>query len=364
MARPWRRGSADGQPDDGGGDDDHDHGHADDDHHAHDDVSGDGRDGHGHTHDHAGKLDEALEGSASGIRCIKISLAALAATALAQVVIVAISGSVALLADTIHNFTDALTAIPLWIAFVIGRRPPTKRYSYGFERAEDLAGILIVVVIAASAGLAAFEAFRRLVDPQPLEHLGWVMAASIVGFLGNEAVAWYRIRVGRSIGSAALVADGMHARTDGLTSLGVLAGAIGVGLGFERADPIAGLAISVAILFVLWQASGSVFRRLLDGTEESTVVLLEGVAASVPGVEHVTSAKARWTGHALNAELEIQVDPGLSVEEGHAIAEQVEHELLHQVRRLRGATVHVDPHDHGPPSGPMAHHRGGHATPP
>lgn len=324
-------------------------------HHPHDDP-GDS----GHSHDHAAKLDEVLEASASGIRCIKVSLVALAITAIGQLVIVVASGSVALLADTIHNFTDALTAIPLWIAFVIGRRPATKRFSYGFERAEDLAGILIVVVIAGSAALAAFEAIRRLVHPQPIEHLEWVMAASVIGFAGNEAVAWYRIRVGRRIGSAALVADGLHARTDGLTSLGVLAGAIGVALGFDRADPIAGTAISVAILFVLWQAAGSVFRRLLDGTEASTVILLEETAAAVPGVEHVTSAKARWTGHALNAELEIQVDPGLTVEGGHRIAEEVEHQLLHHVPRLRGATVHVDPHDHGPPSGPMAHHRGGH----
>jgi cation diffusion facilitator family transporter len=315
--------------------------------------------GRDHGHDHAGGLDEALEGSAAGIRCIKVSLVVLAATALVQSVIVALSGSVALLADTIHNVADALTAIPLWIAFAVGRRPPTKRYSYGFERAEDLAGILIVVVIATSAALAAFEAVRRLMDPRPLEHLGWVVVASVIGFLGNETVALYRIRVGRRIGSVALVADGLHARTDGLTSLGVLAGAIGVAFGFDRADPIAGLAITVTICFVLWQAARSVFRRLLDGTEGSTVVLLESVAASVAGVEHVTSAKARWTGHVLNAELEIQVDPALTVEQGHRIAEEVEHELLHHVTRLRGATVHVDPHDHRPPSGPMAHHRGG-----
>jgi cation diffusion facilitator family transporter len=328
------------------------------DEHEHDHPSDQGDGGHGHSHDHAAKVDEALEASESGIRCIKVSLAALAVTALIQVVIVAISGSVALLADTIHNFSDALTAIPLWIAFAIGRRPATKRYSYGFERSEDLAGIFIVLVIAASAGLAVFEAIRRVMHPQPIENLGWVMVASIVGFLGNEAVAVYRIRVGRRIGSAALVADGMHARTDGLTSLGVLAGAIGVAFGFDRADPIAGLAIGVAILFVLLHAARSVFRRLLDGTEESTVVLLEEVAASVEGVEHVTSAKARWTGHALNAEIEIQVDPGLTVEQGHDIAEAVEHELLHTVQRLRGVTVHVDPHDHTPPQGPMAHHRG------
>ncbi|MGZ8604394.1 MAG: cation diffusion facilitator family transporter [Actinomycetota bacterium] len=314
---------------------------------------------HGHAHDHAA-VDEALEGSAAGIRAVKVSLVALAATAAAQVVIVAISGSVALLADTVHNVTDALAAIPLWIAFVIGRRPPTKRYSYGFQRAEDLAGIVIVAVIAASAAFAAWEAVRGLADPREVEHLPWVMAASIAGFAGNELVAMYRIRVGNRIGSAALVADGHHARTDGLTSLGVLAGAVGVALGFERADPIAGLAITAAIVAVLWQASRSVLRRILDGTDDSTVLLLESVAGRVPGVEHVTSAKARWTGHVLNAELEIMVDASMSVQEAHRVAEEVEHELCHAIPRLRGATVHVDPHDHGPHyAGPMAHHREG-----
>jgi cation diffusion facilitator family transporter len=312
----------------------------------------------GHSHDHGDRLDEALEGSASGIRAVKVSLAVLALTAGVQVVIVVISGSVALLADTVHNATDALTAIPLWIAFAIGRRPPTKRYSYGFERAEDLAGIFIVAVIAASAAFAAWESIRRLANPQELRHVPWVVAAALVGFAGNELVAVYRIRVGRKIGSAALVADGHHARTDGLTSLGVLAGAIGAALGFERADPIAGLVITAAILVVLWQAARSVVRRILDGTDDSTVLLIETVASGVAGVEHVTSSKARWTGHALNAELQIMVDPSLSVEEAHRIAEEVEHELCHSIPRLRGATVHVDPHEHGRHyAGPMAHHR-------
>jgi cation diffusion facilitator family transporter len=269
-----------------------------------------------------------------------------------------ISGSVALLADTVHNATDALTAIPLWIAFAIGRRPPTKRYSYGFDRAEDLAGIVIVAVIAASAAFAAWESIRRLADPQELEHVPWVIAAALVGFAGNELVAVYRIRVGGRIGSAALVADGHHARTDGLTSLGVLAGAVGAAFGFERADPIAGLVITAAILVVLWQAARSVIRRILDGTDDTTVLLIESVAGGVAGVEHVTSSKARWTGHALNAELQIMVDPSLSVQAAHRIAEEVEHELCHAIPRLRGASVHVDPHDHGPHyAGPMAHHR-------
>jgi cation diffusion facilitator family transporter len=321
-------------------------------------ANAEGRAAPSHSHHHTEGLDAALAASAHGIRAVKVSLVGLAATAVLQVIIVVISGSVALLADTVHNITDALTAIPLWVAFAVGRRPPTKRYSYGYQRAEDLAGIFIVLVIAASAGFAAWESVRRLADPRPIEHLPWVMAASIVGFAGNELVAIYRIRVGKRIGSEALVADGHHARTDGLTSLGVLAGAIGVALGFDRADPIAGLAIVLAILVVLWHAMRSVFRRILDGTDDTTVLMLESVAGSVPGVEHVSSAKARWTGHALNAELEIQVEPDISVQEGHRIAEEVEHELLHAIPRLLGATVHVDPHGHEPHyEGPMAHHR-------
>jgi cation diffusion facilitator family transporter len=281
----------------------------------------------------------------------------LALTALLQLLIVVVSGSVALLADTIHNFSDCLTAIPLWVAFVIGRRPATKRYSYGYDRAEDLAGLFIVLVIAASAVFVAWEAVVRLMHPRAIDNLPWVIAAGLTGFVGNELVAWYRIREGHRIGSMALVADGQHARTDGLTSLGVVAGAIGVALGFDRADPLAGLAIAVVIVFVLWQAGRSVLHRILDGTDESTVVMLESVAASVAGVEHVTSTRARWTGHGLNADLEIQVDPALTVSQGHAIAEEVEHELLHALPGLKGANVHVDPHDHDPPQGPVAHHR-------
>jgi cation diffusion facilitator family transporter len=311
-----------------------------------------GVEGHGH---HPSDL--VLEGSRRGIRAVVVSLTALGLTALGQLLVVLASGSVALLADTVHNAADALTAVPLLVAFHLARRPPSRRYPYGLLRAEDLAGVLIVLVIAASACLAALESVRRLLEPREVEQLPWVAAAGAIGFLGNEAVAWYRIRVGRRIGSAALVADGLHARTDGLTSLGVLAGAAGTALGFERADPIAGLAITVAIGVVLWQASRSVIRRLLDGTDDATIVLIEETAAAVPGVEHVTRARARWTGHVLNAELEIQVDPSLTVEAGHRIAEEVEHALLHRLPRLAGATVHVEPHDHRPPSGPTAHHR-------
>ena len=175
-----------------------------------------------HSHDATDSVDDALESSAIGIRAVKISLVALGVTALAQAVIVVLSGSVALAADTIHNFSDALTAVPLWIAFVLGTRAATRRYTYGFGRAEDLAGLFVVAMIALSAVIAGYEAVTRLIHPVRIEHVGWVAAAGLVGFIGNELVALYRIRVGRRIGSAALVADGLHARTDGFTSLAVL----------------------------------------------------------------------------------------------------------------------------------------------
>ena len=159
---------------------------------------------HPHSHDAADSVDSALESSAQGIRAVKISLVGLALTAALQMLVVAVSGSVALFADTVHNLSDALTAVPLWIAFVVGRRAANRRYTYGYGRAEDLAGLFIVAMIALSAVIAAVEAVRRLINPVPVEHLGWVALAGLIGFIGNELVALYRIRVGRSIGSAAL----------------------------------------------------------------------------------------------------------------------------------------------------------------
>ena len=303
---------------------------------------------HEHAHEHFAPADAATLATAQGVRATWISLGALSLTALAQLAIVLLSGSVALLADTIHNFTDALTAIPLLIAFRLGRRPPTRRYTYGYHRAEDLAGLAIVMLIAVSAGFAAVEALDRLRHPAPIEHLGIVIAAGAIGFAGNEAVAVYRIRVGRRIGSAALVADGLHARTDGLTSIGVVAGAIGVLAGFGRADAIAALLITVVIAYTLVEASRTVLHRMLDGTDEPTIALIETAAAGVPGVEHVTDARARWVGHELRAELSIDVAPDLTVERGHRISERVREALLRDVPRLGDAMVHVDPHEHAP----------------
>lgn len=306
-----------------------------------------------HSHDAGEAVDTELEVSQLGIRTLAISFAMLAATAAVQLVVVVLSSSVALLGDTLHNFADALTAVPLAIAFTLGRRAATRRFTYGYGRAEDLAGLVVLALIAASSALAAYEAIRRLLHPVALDYLGLVAAAALIGFAGNELVARYRIRVGRQIGSAALVADGLHARTDGLTSLAVLLGAGGVALGFPLADPIVGLVITVAILAVLRQATREVFARLMDAVDPILVDQAEQVIGETPGVLDVGAVRIRWIGHTLHAECAVGVDPELSVVQAHAVADDVEHRLLHQIRRLTSATIHADPES----TGAGAHHR-------
>jgi cation diffusion facilitator family transporter len=309
-----------------------------------------------HSHDVSDSVDDALEDSAIGIRAVKVSLIALGITAVVQVVIVVLSGSIALAADTVHNFSDALTAIPLWIAFVLGRRAATRRYTYGFGRAEDLAGLFVVLMIAMSAVIAGYEAIVRLIHPIAVDHLGWVVAAGIVGFLGNELVALYRIRVGRRIGSAALVADGLHARTDGFTSLAVVFGAIGVWLGFPLADPIVGLFITVAIVAVLLVAVRDVFRRLLDGVDPKLVDTAEAVLAGEPGVVGVRSVRMRWIGHRLHADAELDVAPDTSLADAHRVAHHAEHALTHAVPKLSTALIHAYPA--APAAGPASAYAG------
>ncbi|SHI44282.1 cation diffusion facilitator family transporter [Streptomyces sp. 3214.6] len=296
-----------------------------------------------HSHEAADKLDPALESSARGMRALWLSLAVLGVTAVAQAVVVVLSGSVALLGDTVHNAADALTAVPLGIAFVLGRRAATRRFTYGYGRAEDLAGIAIVLTIAASAAFAGWTAVERLLDPRPVHHIGAVAVAALVGFAGNEWVARYRIRVGRSIGSAALVADGLHARTDGFTSLAVLLGAGGSALGWQLADPIVGLTITAAIALVLRDAAREVFRRVMDAVDPALVDRAERALREVEGVCGVGELRLRWIGHRLRAEVAVVVDGEMTVRQAHGIAVDAEHALLHAVPRLTAALVHADP---------------------
>ena len=319
---------------------------------------------HGHSHDAAANLDDALAGSNEGIRTVQISLIALGITAVLQLVVVIISGSVALLADTIHNVADAATAIPLWIAFSLSRRQPNDRYTYGYGRAEDLAGVFVVGVIALSAAVAGWESIQRLLHPQAMDNLGWVCVAAIVGFLGNEAVARYRIRTGERIGSAALVADGYHARTDGFTSLAVLVGAAGTWLGFPQADPLVGLGITVAIAILLKDAATQTWRRLMDAVDPAMLQRVRAAAASADGVESVSQVRARWIGHTIHAEVLLTASSGLPLNQAHAVAERARHAMLHAVPKLSSVTVHVDPHsvDGHDPHAELAHHDRAKAT--
>ncbi|KQR53735.1 cobalt transporter [Leifsonia sp. Leaf336] len=329
-------------------DHDHTHEHTHDHEHPHDHDHPTGFKGflYGlfvpHSHDAADSIDDALEASTEGVRALKISLFVLLGTTLLQAVIVAFSGSVALLADTVHNFSDALTAIPLWVAFVLGRRVASRRYTYGFGRAEDLAGLFIIAVVALSAVVAAWQSIDRLFHPHPLENIGWVVVAGLIGFAGNEAVAIYRIRVGRRIGSAALVTDGVHARIDGFTSLAVVIGAIGVMLGFPLADPIVGLLISAAIIVLLWGTVRSIGRRLLDGIEPELVDRLEHALEETPGVAAVPRVQLRWVGHRLHGSARLEV-AATSLDDAHRIVEAARAHAGSHLRNLDELHLEVAP---------------------
>jgi cation diffusion facilitator family transporter len=212
----------------------HDHGHS----HKH---------RHGHTH---GLVDPSIVRSRAGVRAVALSLAVLGATALAQGLVYVLTDSVALLADLIHNVGDALTAVPLGIAFILRS-----------ARGEKLAGLFVVLAIFISACVALWQSIERLLHPEDLSYLWAVAAAGAIGFVGNEIAAQVRLRAGRRLSSPALIADGNHARVDGFVSLGVVASAIVVSLGLELADPLIGLAITLVILRITWDSWRTVRAR-------------------------------------------------------------------------------------------------------
>jgi cation diffusion facilitator family transporter len=302
--------------------------------------------GHGfrqHSHDAADRVDPALESSRDGLRALGVSLGVLAATAAVQAVVVVLSGSVALLSDTLHNVADALTAVPIGVALLLGRRPSTRRFTYGYGRAEDVAGVVVVLVVLGSAVLAGYESVRRLAEPADVRALGAVAAAGVVGAGGNEIAPRVRIRTGRRIGSAALVADGLHARTDALASLAVLVAAGGSALGLRWADPAVGLVITAAITVVTWGAARQVLARLMDAVDPELVDRATAALREVDGVVGVDGVRMRWIGHALRAEVDLSVPAGVTVEQAHRTAHAAEHHLTHAVPRLTAATVHAHP---------------------
>src|SRR5437763_7148566 len=318
-------------------DDEHDHKHDHDEH----DHGGEGHSGHGeHGHEH-GRVDADLYGNQAGLRAVQISTAGMLLVSVIQFIIAIIGGSAGLFADALHNTGDVLTTVALWIAFVISRRAANQRYTYGYYRTEDLAGIFIVLVIIASAVASAIESIQKLGGAPPTQ-IYLSMAAALVGVAGNELLAQYKISVGKRINSVSLIADGHHSRIDGLTSLAAFIGLLGVKLGFPKADPIAGIVITIVIVTVVFSTSRSVMQRLLDAVDPHVVPSIITIASSVSGVEQVTDVRARWVGHTLHVVMNIEVDAELTLSKAHAIAEEVRHQLFHDIKGISEVLIHTD----------------------
>lgn len=296
-----------------------------------------------HSHDSAEQIDAALEADDRGRRALWLSLIALAVTSGLQAVVFGMTNSVALLGDTLHNIADALTAVPLLIAFALLRRPANDRFTYGYGRAEDIAGLFVVAAVLASAVLAAYEAIDRLIHPANVSNLGFLAAAGVIGFLGNEFVARFRIHIGRQIGSAALVADGLHARTDGFASLSVVLSAAGLALGWRWADPVIGIVIAIAIVGVLRSVLIQVGARLLDAVSPELVEAARRAVGDIEEVLAVDGLRIRWVGHSLLADVDVTVPAHLSLIEGHDVAHHAEEHLLEALPRLASAVVHISP---------------------
>jgi divalent metal cation (Fe/Co/Zn/Cd) transporter len=256
-----------------------------------------------------------------GLWALKWSGMGLRITAGMQLVVAALSGSMALLADTLHNFGDATMALSLWVAFLPTQSNPTPRFTYGLGRTKDLVGMAIVLIMALSSPVAGYEAITRLIHPQPVTHLGIALVASLLSFPGNEPVVLFRIKVDQEISTAVLVADGFHARVDGWTRLAVLGG----------------LLVTAATPWLVGQSGAIVLIRVLDRVDPGMIDELRHAAA------HVSGVRARWMGHDLQEEMSIAVSPELSLAEDHAMATEVRHQLLHHVRYLGEVGVHVDP---------------------
>ena len=263
-------------------------------------------------------------------RAVGLSAIGLALTGLAELLLALLTGSVGLLGDAIHNLSDVSTSAVVFLGFRLSRRPPTQRYTYGLERAEDLAGIGIALVVWASAAVAGLESVRKLLEHGRTAHVGVGIAGAALGIVGNQVVARYKLRTGRRIHSATLIADARHSWLDALSSAGALAGLVAVALGQSWGDPVAGLAVTAFIGHVGYEVSADVLRRLADGIDPDVIDRAEAAAGSVPGVVHA-HARARWTGRSLRIEIEGWVDPGLAVRDADTLGGHVADQLSRQL---------------------------------
>ena len=313
-----------------------------------------------HAHRH-GQTDNSLAsaggGGASALRVVAVSSLILAAVAAAELIAAAATSSAAVLADGLHNLGDVGTTVALALAFVLSRRAPNRRFPYGYHRVEDLAGLVVLALIVASAIASGVTSIEHLIHRQPLTNVWLAIAVAAIGFAGNEVAAQYKIRAGRRLRSLALIADGQHSRTDGFASLGAVVGVAGAALGASVLDPVAGLVITVIIAAVAWETARSLTGRFLDEADASLVATIEEIAATTDGVLGVTDARARWTGRRVLAEITLEVDPETPLSHAHALGEEVRHRLYHRIDPLTDVIVHLDPAGDAEAHDAVSHHR-------
>ena len=259
-----------------------------------------------------------------------VSAIGLAVTGIVELLVAILTGSVGLLGDAIHNLSDVSTSAVVFLGFRLSRKAPTERYPYGLDRAEDLAGIGIAVVIWASAAFAGYESVRKLLVHGPTSHVALGIFGAALGIAGNQIVARYKLVIGRRINSATLVADARHSWLDALSSAGALVGLVAVALGFRWGDPIAGIAVTLFICHVGYEVTADVVHRLADGMDPAVITSAEAAAGAVDGVVHA-HARARWTGRILRVEIEGWVDPGLTVSDADVLGQQIALEVARQL---------------------------------
>lgn len=310
-------------------------------------------------HAHPAALTGA-EGTRAGLHAIWIAAIALGVSAAARLTIAFMSGSVGLLAAGLDDLGDVLTTVVLSIAFVASRRAADRRYTFGYQRFEDLSGVLVVLVIWSSAAYATFEGVRKLGGDHSVDRIGIAIAAAAAGLLANGFAGFYKITVGKRIGSQPLIADGKHALTDGIASIAAVAGLLGVRAGATWADPVAGLVVVMAIVWVAIQATRNVLRQLMDAVDPALIDQIESIARREPGVQAVGRTQARWAGRSLYVSLTVAVDANMTIADAHDVGEHLHHQILHDLPGVAQVDVHVDP---GEPHGAGAHeHTTAHAA--
>ena len=275
-------------------------------------------------------------------RAVAVSAVGLGLTGAIELIIALVTGSVGLLGDALHNLSDVSTSAVVFFGFWMSKRAPTPRYPYGYQRAEDLAGLGVALVIWVSALFAGYESVLKLIRGGATTNLTLGIGAAALGIVGNLAVSWYKLRIGRRIHSTSLVADARHSRLDALSSVGAMAGLFLVALGFPIGDPIAGLAVTVLIAHVGFEVTRDVLHHLLDGIEPELIDSVVALARSAPAVDEVVRARGRWTGRVIRLELELRLAPKATIRDGIAAQTWIEehvradHEMVDEVQvRLR-----------------------------